>query len=160
MNRFEKILEWLTHIGTGLGAFFLAGIMVLIVASIITRLFGRVVPGSYEMIELMIVVTVSFSLAYTGLKQGHVIVNIVVSRFPERLQIFCTVFTCLISLGFWGALAWAAYQIALEKGILEVTEYFLIPYIPFRFVFTIGLLLVSLTFLIEMLKSIKRGLSK
>lgn len=160
MNRFADIIRRVTVLGTGLGAAFLAGIMVLIVASIIVRLFGRVIPGSYELIELMIVVTVAFALAYTGLKQGHVTVNIIVSRFPQRVQDIVAGFTCLISLGIWGVMAWAAYKIAVEKGILEVTEYFLVPYIPFRFVFALGLLLLSLAFLIDMYNALKRGLKR
>jgi len=160
MKRFADIVRRIIVLGTGLGAVFLAGIMVLIVASIITRFFGRVIPGSYEMIELMIVVTVAFALAYTGLRQGHVIVNIIVSRFPQRFQGIVAGFTCLISLGIWGLMAWAAYDIAVEKGILEVTDYFLVPYIPFRFIFALGLLLLSLVFLIDMYEAMKRGLKR
>lgn len=160
MNRFADVVRRIIVLGTGLGAVFLAGIMVLIVASIITRFFGRVIPGSYEMIELMIVVTVAFALAYAGLRQGHVTVNIIVSRFPQRFQGIVAGFTCLISLGIWGLMAWVAYDIAVEKGILEVTDYFLVPYIPFRFIFALGLLLLSLVFLIDMYKAMKRGLKR
>ncbi|MFC1820156.1 TRAP transporter small permease [Thermodesulfobacteriota bacterium] len=160
MNRFADIVGRIIVLGTALGAVFLAIIMVLIVTSIVTRFFGRVVPGSYELIELMIVVTVAFALAYTGLKQGHVTVNILVSRFPQRVQDIVASFTCLISLGLWGVMAWVAYKIAVEKGILEVTDYFLVPYIPFRFVFALGLFLLTLVFFIDMYKSIKQGLNR
>jgi TRAP-type C4-dicarboxylate transport system permease small subunit len=160
MNRFTDIVRRITVLGTGLGSIFLAGIMVLIVASIVTRLFGRVIPGSYELIELMIVVTVAFSLAYSGIKQGHVLVKIIVDLFPERVQDIIAGFTNFISLIFWGVVAWAAYKITVEKGILEVTDDFLIPYRPFRFIFAFGLLLLALAFLIEMVKALKRGLKR
>ena len=160
MNRFTDIVRRITVLGTGLGSIFLAGIMVLIVASIITRFFGRVIPGSYELIELMIVVSVAFSLAYSGIKRGHVVVKIIVDLFPERVQDIIAGFTNFISLIFWGVVAWAAYKITVEKGILEVTDDLLIPYMPFRFIFAFGLLLLAMAFLIEMVKALKRGLKR
>ena len=160
MNRFTDIVRRITVLGTGLGSIFLAGIMVLIVASIITRFFGRVIPGSYELIELMIVVSVAFSLAYSGIKRGHVVVKIIVDLFPKRVQDIIAGFTNFISLIFWGVVAWAAYKITVEKGILEVTDDLLIPYMPFRFIFAFGLLLLAMAFLIEMVKALKRGLKR
>jgi TRAP-type C4-dicarboxylate transport system permease small subunit len=160
MNRFVDIVRRITTLGTGLGAAFLAGIMVLIAASIITSFFGRVIPGSYDLIELMIVVTVAFSLSHSGIKRGHVAVKIIVELFPGRVQDIIAGFTNFISMIFWGVVAWAAYKISFEKGILEVTNDLLIPYMPFRFTFAFGLLLLAIVFFIEMVKALKRGLKR
>ena len=82
------------------------------------------------------------------------------SQLVERVQDIIAGFTNFISLIFWGVVAWAAYKITIEKGILEVTDDFLIPYRPFRFIFAFGLLLLALAFLIEMVKAMKRGLKR
>jgi TRAP-type C4-dicarboxylate transport system permease small subunit len=119
-----------------------------------------VVPGSYEMIELMIVVTVAFALSYAGIHNAHVKVDLIVSKFNPTLQKVCLFITCLISLAFWGALAFVAYRIAMQKGMMEATDYFLIPYLPFRFVFGFGLFLLSIFFFVEMLTTFQKGSSK
>ena len=134
--------------------------MLIIIANIIVRIFGKVVPGSYETIELIIIVTIAFSLAYSGMHKGHVKVDLIVNRFPEKARNFIDAFTYLVCFIFWGALGVVAYIMAFEKGWMEETDYFGTPYMPFRLVFGLGLLFLALTFLIEMYQSIKKGLKK
>jgi TRAP-type C4-dicarboxylate transport system permease small subunit len=158
MDRFAKILRRLIVFCTGIGSIFLAGIMALIVANIIVRFFGRVAPGSYETIELMIVVTVAFALPYCGMHNGHVSVDLILKAFPERVQDILNASNNLISIIFWGALGVAAFAIGFEKGWLEITDYFQLSYLPFRIVFGMGLLLLALNFVIELFNSLKRFL--
>ena len=158
MECFRKILQRLIVFCTGIGSLFLAGIMAIIVVSIIFRIFGRVVPGSYETIELMIVVAVAFALPYCGMHNGHVRVDLILKVFPERVRGIFNAFNHLISMIFWGALGVAAYAIGIEKGWLEVTDYFRLPYLPVRIVFGLGLLFLAFNFMIELYNSLKRVL--
>jgi TRAP-type C4-dicarboxylate transport system permease small subunit len=160
MDRFTKILHRLIVFCTGIGSIFLAAIMLIIVASIIVRIFGKVVPGSYETIELIIVVTIAFALPYCGMHKGHVSVDLILKKFPERAQNIINAFNHLISMIFWGALGVVAYAIAFEKGWMEITDYFRLSYMPFRIVFGLGLLFLAFNFLIEMYHSLKRGLKR
>lgn len=160
MECFRKILQRLIVFCTGIGSLFLAGIMAIIVVSIIVRLIGRVVPGSYETIELMIVVVVAFALPYCGMHNGHVRVDLIMKVFPEKVQGILNAFNHLISMIFWGALGVVAYAIGFEKGWLEITDYFRISYLPFRIVFGLGLLFLALNFMIEMHNSLKRVLKR
>jgi hypothetical protein len=57
---FVNIFRKITNTGSRIGSYFLAGIMILVVGSIVIRPFGRAIPGSYEVIELLIVVPVAF----------------------------------------------------------------------------------------------------
>jgi TRAP-type C4-dicarboxylate transport system permease small subunit len=134
--------------------------MAIIVANIIIRIFGRVVPGSYETIELMIVVTIAFALPYCGMHNGHVSVDLILKAFPERVQGVVNVFKHLITMIFWGALGVVAYTIGFEKGWLEITDYFRLSYLPFRMVFGLGLLFLALHFMIELYHSLKRVLKR
>lgn len=160
MDRFTKILHRLIRLFSGLGAICLAVIMLIIVANIVVRIFGKVVPGSYETIELVVVVTIAFSLSYSGMHKGHVKVDLILNRFPERAQNIIKAFTHLVCTIFWGTLGVVAYAIAFEKGWLEITDFFRMPYLPYRLAFGLGILFLALTFLIEMYKSIKKGLKK
>ena len=134
--------------------------MLLVVAVVLFRLFGKAIPGSYELIELMIVVTVAFALSYTALKQSHVVVDLLVSRFPLRTQTILAIFTYFLSMVIWGLIVWASYDIMLEKWLLEQSYLLKIPYLPFRIVWVFGLLIFSLIFLLEMYKALKQVVSR
>ena len=160
MDRFTKILNRLIVMFSGLGAICLAFIMLIIIANIIVRIFGKVVPGSYETIELVVVVTIAFSLSYSGMYKGHVKVDLILNQFPERLQNIIKAFNHFVCMVFWGVLGVAAFAIAFEKGLLEITDYFRVPYMPYRMAFGLGMLFLALTFMIRSYQAIKRGLKK
>ena len=160
MDRFTKILQRVIVICTAIGSIFLAGIMAIIVASIIVRVFGKVVPGSFETIELMIVVSIAFALPYCGIHKGHVSVDLILNKFSERTRNIINVFNHLVSMLFWGALGVVACSIAFEKGWFEITDYFRLSYMPFRIVFGLGMIFLALNFFVEMYNSLKRGLKR
>ena len=143
-----------------LGAVFLTGMMVLIVANVIYRLSGHVIAGSYELSELMIVVTAAFALGYAALKKSHVVVKILVSRFSPRAQAILEALMSLISLGTWAVIAWAGVLILSEKWLKEETELLSVPFLPFRFVFLFGLSLLCLVYLIDLFKALRQAVKK
>ena len=154
MNTFRKI----STIGAKVGSCFLAGIMFLVVASIIIRPFGRAIPGSYELIELLIVVTVAFSFAYTTINQGHIVVNLLVSRFRPRTQAIIAIFIWLLSLGIWAVIGWASTDLMLDKWLRERSHFLEIPFLPFRIVWVFGILLFCVAMAIEVYKAVKEAL--
>jgi len=134
--------------------------MVLIVASVVVRPFGEVIAGSYELVEVLIVVIVGFALAYTALKQRHVAISLLTSRFSQRKQVIIASFTWFLSLCTWGIIVWASTDIMFEKWLAERTEWLGVPYLPFRFVWVFGLLLYCLVFLIELSRALKQAAGK
>jgi TRAP-type C4-dicarboxylate transport system permease small subunit len=143
-----------------LGAAFLTGMMSLVVANIIFRLCGSVIPGSYEISELMVVVVAAFALGYAALYKSHVVVKIVVSRFPQRTQAILEALMSLISLGTWAVITWASVNILAEKWLIERTELLWVPFLPFRFVFVFGLGLFSLVYLMDLFKALRQAVRK
>lgn len=157
MDRFTKMLQYLIVRLSGIGAFFLAIVMLLIFANIAVRPFGKIVPGSYETVELFIVITIAFSLALTGLHKGHVRVDLIIKRFPGRIQNIIDTFNWLVCAIFWGVTGVFAFVIGFEKGWSEISDYFRLPYLPFRIVFGIGMLLLALVFLVYTIDALKRS---
>ena len=160
MGVFSGIVRRIVDVGTSIGSGFLVGIMVLIVAGIIVRLCGRVIAGSYELVELLVILPVAFTLAYTALRQGHVAASSLVSRFPPRLQAIVASITWLLSLCTSGLIVWANTDIMLEMWLREQSELLRVPYLPFRFVWVFGLLLLCLVFLIDLFKALKQAVSR
>jgi len=143
-----------------LGAVFLVGMMVLIVASVIYRRAGHIIPGTYELSELMIVVAVAFALGYAALKKSHIVVKFVVARFPQRTQAILEAVMSFISLATWAAIAWAGFLLLSKRWLREESVMLSVPYLPFRFVFLFGLILFCLVYLIDLFRALSQAVRK
>lgn len=160
MDYVANIFRRLNRGGMAIGAAFLTGMMVLIVANIIYRLFGHVIPGSYEISELMIVVAVAFALGYAAAQKSHVVVKIVVSRFPPRTQAILEVLMSLISLATWAVIAWASTNVLSARWLTEVTDLLDVPYLPFRIVWVLGLVMFCLVYLTDLFRALSQSVRK
>lgn len=148
----------MTGTGTWLAGIFLAGIMVAIVLDVILRLVKIPIIGSYELTEVAIIVAVAFALPYTALKGGHVAVDLLVSRFKPRARQLSVAITILFSTVIWALVVWASVEVLQAKWLNEASYTLKIPYLPFRFIWVIGLTLFCIVYLFEAIKRlIKKG---
>jgi TRAP-type C4-dicarboxylate transport system permease small subunit len=157
MDYFINLIRRTTGWGMACGATFLTGMMVLIVANIITRLFGHVIQGSYEISTLMIVVSVAFALGYAGVQKSHVVVKIVIDRFSPRWQAVIAIITSLISMATWAVIGWASYTVLAKRLLTEVTDLLDVPYLPFRIIFVAGVAILCLVYLTDLIKAFKEA---
>jgi TRAP-type C4-dicarboxylate transport system permease small subunit len=160
MDIFSNLLERIAKVGAVLGGIFIIGAMLLLVSNILGRFVHFVVPGSYEVFELIMVIPVSFALVYAALHKSHVIVHLITSRFPPKLATAAEILACLVSACIWALIAYASAQIAFENGLIEVSETLDIPYIPFRLLWSFCLILFSLAYVLELCKVVRRSLNK
>jgi len=58
--------------------------MLLSTADVVLRLFGKPIPGTYELVGFLGTVVVSFALAFTSIEKGHIAVEILVEKLPQR----------------------------------------------------------------------------
>lgn len=160
MSFFVNFIRRIIAVGAAIGGVFLVAMMILIAANIIFRVFGRVIPGSFEINELLIVVTASFALSYAAVHESHVDVKIVVSKLPIKYQAIVEACTSCLSMIVWGISAYASSLIMSERWLTEKTEMLYIPYLPFRLVLVFGLILLSLVYLINMLTALGKVIAK
>ena len=152
----QRITKWGTIAG---GVFLIAG-MLMLITNIIGRFAHFVIPGSYEMFELIMAVPVAFGIVYAALRKGHVVVHLIVSRFRKKTRLVAEIFACLLSFITWALIAYAGARLAIESGLEEVSETLSIPYMPFRLVWVFCLLLFCLTYLVDMVQAFRRLLEK
>jgi TRAP-type C4-dicarboxylate transport system permease small subunit len=160
MKNLNDVLRKINNAGAGIAGVFLIAIMVLIVANVIVRFFQIVIEGTYELIELLIVVTVAFALAYTAFHGGHVVVRVLVSRFSERTQAIMGIFTNLIAFGTCGAITWASAIILQTRWITETSNVYGFPIFPFRIIWQVGLLLLCFMLFTDLIKALNRAVRK
>jgi TRAP-type C4-dicarboxylate transport system permease small subunit len=161
MDRFFSVIEKINHVGNIIGSIFLNIVMLVIVCNIIVRLFGSVIQGSNEIVELMQGVAVSAAIVYTTLRRKHTVVDFVLEQMKPRLQAVLNAFTSFLSLIIWTLLAWTGGRYALEMWTRrEMSETLELPYLPFRCVWVLASIILCVILFLNLVDFIKRAANK
>ncbi len=141
--------------------FALVMVMVVIVSNILMRAWWKPLPGSYELVEVLGAVILSMGAAYCAIARGHVTVSLFVDKLSRKMQAIVDIVTSLISFVFisaigWGLLKYAkmTYNRGLETSTLSI------PLYPVYFLVAAGLIMLALTAMLELIKSISTFISK
>ncbi|MBW2066913.1 MAG: TRAP transporter small permease [Deltaproteobacteria bacterium] len=155
---YEKILSALSLWFGRVGAVVLTIMMLLIFTDVFLRyLFNRPLQGSIELIEIMMALAIALGMAYTGIRKGHIAVELVVSRFSPRVQALLDVFHFLTATVFFLLMGCKTAQQALVVGKRHVTTSVLaIPIYPFVWVLSICAGLLGLVFLLHFLEAVSK----
>lgn len=160
MNVLADLLRRITRGSTFVAGIFLLVGMLLLMSNVLGRFLQIVIPGSYELFELIMAIPVAFALVYTALQKAHVIVNLIVSRFPPRLAIASEILAYLISFAIWALIAYAGARLAYENGLREISDILDIPFLPFRIIWIFSLILFCTIYLLDIFGSFRRFLDK
>lgn len=143
MNLFERLIKHGVGFGTNTGAAFLVAVMFIICANVVLRIFSRVIPGTYDLVEIMIVVVAGFALSDTEIHHRHTNVDMVTIHLPKKIKLWMENACNLISLVYWAVIAWASAGITIDKAARgEATDILKVSIIPFRVIWVIGLILI------------------
>ena len=92
----KDFLKWVERMIKGMGI--VAGVSVsfivlLTVTDMFLRIFKKPILGTYEIVGLCCGVMVCFALPYTSWIKAHIIVDILVDRFPKKIKNITRVIT-------------------------------------------------------------------
>ncbi|MBW1911806.1 MAG: TRAP transporter large permease subunit [Deltaproteobacteria bacterium] len=140
----------------GAGASILVVMMLLTVVDVFGRYFlNRPVLGAYELTQFMVVIVVFFGMAYTAMKRGHVSLDLLLEKFPNRVRGFIETITNILSLSLFALIAW---QSVLQANILrlkgEVSESLLVPVYPLLWIIAFGSVLLCVVILLDIRASL------
>ena len=126
---------------------FLAGIcffsvMLLILVNIIMRkLFNMPIMGTIELVGLLTVTGIGFSLANCEINNGNVAMTLITDRLNAKTQHIIEILIYLISLFFWIMVAWRFFiygSSSLKSGWVSSTAS--VPIFPFIFILFFNIL--------------------
>jgi TRAP-type C4-dicarboxylate transport system permease small subunit len=125
--------------------------MILTILDVVLRkLASKSILGTVELTEFMLVILVFFALAQTELLDGHVRVDLVMSRFSDRVQGFMDMITQFVCFALSLLISWSSLVYSEEMRLSEeVTQDLLIPVYPFIYFVALGCLVLSFTLLIK-----------
>lgn len=154
--------KYLTRAGKGfniLACVAVVAMMLLSTADVVLRLFGKPIPGAYELVGFLGTLVVSFALAFTSMEKGHIAVEILVEKLPQRMQLMIESFCNLVGALLFGLIAYQAVLYALDiKKSGEVSLTLQMPPYPFIFGIAAGCALLCLILSNEFVKSLQRTL--
>ena len=156
MNLFEKLIKGIVNYGTNFGAVFLVAVMLLITINVIYRIFSGVIPGQYELVEIMIVVVAGFAICDTEIHHRQTSVDMVTMRLPRKSKLWLENGCNLIGLVFWALVARETIRLTMDKAAKgEHTDLLQIPIIPTRVIWVVALILVCVIILHNIFKNFK-----
>lgn len=151
INQFSRVVNII-------GIVFLVAIALLTVADVLLRLIiNRPILGSTEVTEYMMVGLV-FGMGLCALRGRQIKMDMVMERFPKRVQAIVDCITYLVAFGAYVIIAWQnileAFKLQkmnLISGILKIPTY------PFYLVLAFGCILLSLAIVVLFIKSASRA---
>ncbi len=128
-----------------LGGVSLLGLMLLGAGNVVSRMLGHPFSGTYELVGLLGALSVALALGETQRCKDHIMVDLFTRGFPAWLLRLLDGLQYLVSMAFFGALAYGVFHLAetlRQSG--EVTETLKLPYYPVIYVVALGFAILAL----------------
>lgn len=133
-------------------------IMLIIVGNVILRaLFNRPILGTYEYVSFLTALMIGLSLAYCAVQNGHIAVTFIIEKLPVGFRSVTDSLINLLSFGFWVLAAWHVGKYAnsmIATGVVSPTTQ--IPFFPFVYMVSFGILALCLVIFVKFVESLKR----
>lgn len=147
---FNLVLACVAGVGLVVMMFTTVGDMVL-------RSLGHPLAGSYEVIGWLAAVCTALALGYTQEHQGHVSIDLLVTRLGKRSQALAQGVVDLLGTGLFTVAAWRVFRYAgtlQEAGSLSETLHVIVY--PWVYVVALGCAGLALALLTDLLRSAVR----
>jgi TRAP-type C4-dicarboxylate transport system permease small subunit len=109
----------------------LAFMLIFTLVDVIMRAFGKPIVGDYEVISFLGAVVVGFSVPYTSLLKGHVVVDFLLEKVPKNTSDTIQLATRILSIALFLWMGWNFVVMSLDLiKSKEVTPVFKVPFYP------------------------------
>jgi TRAP-type C4-dicarboxylate transport system permease small subunit len=150
-------VRWTRRLALLGGWVLIAVAIATVVDALLRYLAGRPIPGTFEATELFLAAIIFFGLPYTGLIDGHVVVDVLTSRLGLRGQHLALALTALVTAGLLGVITWQMASLAREYAATDRTTITArIPVVPFIVTVTAAAGLATLASLVRALGAAAR----
>jgi TRAP-type C4-dicarboxylate transport system permease small subunit len=155
MASFNKVVTLLTKYSDRIAQIATVAMMLVLVLNIIGRLFSFPLYGTDDYVSFMSAILIALALPYCALNKGHIQIELIVNRFPQRAQGIIGIITNIFSLGIFAVVTWQCIVLALRMQKLgETSMTAMVPFYPFIYVVAAGTALLCLVIILELLQSI------
>ncbi|MFH1123544.1 MAG: TRAP transporter large permease subunit [Pseudomonadota bacterium] len=152
-------LAWVSRSMSSIGSVVLIAMMLVTTVDVIGRyIFNSPLTGANEIAEYLQVLVVYFGIAYTAVQKGHVAVDVLFNRLPQRGQGFLISFVSLAGAALFAVIAWESIvQSLVFKAAMRSSPVLDVPVWPFVLVVAFGSGILSLVLLSDFIGSFRTG---
>lgn len=145
------MVRWLCEKTSQVALVVLGILMLLTTADVALRyLLNRPIAGAFELVEFMIVIVAFLTMAHTQTEKGHISVEFVMARLPQRFQIVINRIISFLSLGLLSLITWRTVVLAQSTRVaLERSPLLHLPVYIFMLVAAFGCVLFCLALLVD-----------
>jgi TRAP-type C4-dicarboxylate transport system permease small subunit len=154
-----KIIDFLNRWLGYLSSVVLGLMMLLTVCDVCGRyFFNHPITGTTEISRLMMVIIVFPALGWAALGKMHVRVDILVTRFPRRVQAILGAITLLIALSTYAFITWRSF---LESAVVNrQTSLLGLPFTPFYWIMSVGFTTFCLAIVVLVIENITEAVKR
>jgi TRAP-type C4-dicarboxylate transport system permease small subunit len=144
----------------GYMAMFLLTLMMLLSGRYLSDWISWASPitGATEISKFMLVMVFFPALAWCALERKHVRVDLIVSRFPPRVQGIINLITLLATLVIYVIMAWRGFLEAAD--VKKYTSLLQLPFAPFYWIFAIGVSIFCLSIVVLIIENLTEAAKK
>ncbi len=95
--------------------------MVIATADVVGTVFNHPIGGAFELVAMLMVLVVFLGLPEAEGKNLHISVDLVYARLPSSAQWILSIVNGLITLAFFGAMAWQGWKLFWDSW--SIREY-------------------------------------
>jgi TRAP-type C4-dicarboxylate transport system permease small subunit len=155
MRYLEAINVFLNKILMILGGVAVLSLMTLATGNVVLRLFHLPFRGAYEIVSFLGAVVIAFALGYTQKRKDNIVVDILTEKFPKKVNRVLDGINYFVSMIFFSIVSWQIYLWGMKIWEShEVSETLKVIYHPFIFCVSFGFAVLSLTLIVDFLKTI------
>lgn len=157
MRMIERLLRWIVTAGAFTGVACIIALMFLTVVTVSFRAIGIAFPGTYTLAEMLLIPSISFSLAYAAYEGAHTRVELMTSILPPRLASLLDALMLALGTVFWVVVAYAGTLEALKSARNQEQAPILgFPVTPFRWMLVIAITLLCLVLVVQVVQALRR----
>ena len=154
MKSFAKAMTLTSRSMCAVAVAALIAMMILTLADVILRAFARPIPGTYELVGILGAVIIGFSIPYTTMIRGHVIMDFLTESLSVRTRTGLHVLTRTLAIAFFIIAGWNLCL--LGQGYIkagEVTLTLKLPLYPIYYVVAFCCFIECLMLIVDMIPS-------
>jgi TRAP-type C4-dicarboxylate transport system permease small subunit len=155
---FERFVRLLSKFCDRIAQVSLFAMFLLISINILLRKFWKPIFATYDYTCFLSAIVVAFAMAHCAVQRGHTEVELLVSRFSQRVQGVIGSITGILSLGLFFVITWQCIVLGNDiRRAGEVTMSALLPFYPYIYAVAFGCALLSLVILVDFIKSLSKA---
>lgn len=153
----RRVINALAAPGIAIAGWAVLAMMVIAAADVAGTIFKHPVTGALELVQALMVMVIFLALPYAEAGNQHIAVDLFYSKMPSGVRRACSLVGLVLSLVFFGAMAWQGWKLFWNSWTIK--EYasgaIQFPVYPSKALFALGVTAATLVILAKLVLALR-----